>query len=169
MTTSIDRRVLGDPARMRVLASIDFDNPELRRALDRISVRTAQRTGLPVSLVTLVLNTAQMTVGVSGLDNWVTEADGTPIEWSFCANAVISGHPYVIPDAVHSEQAGNPLVTQDRIGSYAGVPVTLGGQIVGAHCIIGPTAHLFTTLQLAELEQAANEIAALFQQFSDLD
>ncbi|AEV86721.1 histidine kinase [Actinoplanes sp. SE50] len=161
---------LAAPERMRVLASIDFDNLDLRTALNRITARTAERTGLPISLATLVFNTSQMTVGATGLDDtWIAAADGTPVEWSFCANMITTGRPYVIPDAHHSEQATNPLVTIDGIGSYAGVPLTVGGQIVGAHCILGTQAHQFTPEQLAELACAAQEITALLQEFSDLD
>ncbi|MBB4743982.1 GAF domain-containing protein [Actinoplanes octamycinicus] len=160
---------LATPARMRVLASIDFDNPQLRAALNRITARTAQRTGLPISLATLVFNTSQMAVGATGLDDtWIAASDGTPVEWSFCATMVTTGQPYVIPDARDSEQATNPLVTVDGIASYAGVPLTVSGQIVGAHCILGTEAHQFTSGHLAELASAAQEITALLQEFSDL-
>ncbi|GAA4609520.1 GAF domain-containing protein [Actinoplanes octamycinicus] len=169
MTQHQQPTILADPERMRVLASIDFDNPALRTALDHITSRTAARTGLPISLATLVFNTAQMTVGSTGLDDtWIAAADGTPVEWSFCANMITTGRPYVIPDAHRSEQATNPLVTIDGIASYAGVPVTVRGQIVGAHCILGTAAHPFTPGQLSELTTAAQEIAALLHEFSDL-
>jgi GAF domain-containing protein len=162
-----DDRLLADPARLRVLAGIDFDNPGLRATLDGIAGRTAARTGLPVSLVTLVLNTAQLNVGTSGLDNWIAVADGTPIEWSFCACAVTTGRPYVIPDTTASEQATNPLVTQDGILSYAGVPITLDGQVVGAHCVLGSAPHRFTDQDLTALEAAATEITTVLEAFSD--
>ena len=170
MPTAADHAgALTDLARLRVLASIDFDNPDLRAALDRIAARTAARTGLPISLVTLVFDTAQMTAGTAGLDgSWIAAADGTPVEWSFCANAVATGRPYVIADAADSEQADNPLVTIDGIASYAGVPITLAGHVVGAHCVIGTTTHRFTGDELAELHTAGNEIAALLQNYSDL-
>ncbi|MEV4281527.1 GAF domain-containing protein [Actinoplanes xinjiangensis] len=159
---------LTDPARIRVLAGIDFDNPDLRAALDRIAARTAARTGLPISLVTLVFDTAQLTAGTAGLDDsWIVAADGTPVEWSFCANTVTTGRPYVIADTADSEQATNPLVTIDGIGSYAGVPITLAGQTVGAHCILGTTTHQFTSDQLAELHTAGQQITTLLQQYSD--
>ncbi|MEU8244173.1 GAF domain-containing protein [Actinoplanes missouriensis] len=171
MTVTDQRdRGLDTAERRRVLASIDFDNPELRAGLDRLTARTAARTGLPISLSTLVFNTSQMVVGSTGLDNsWIIAADGTPVEWSFCATTVTTGRSYAVPDAAHSEQSTNPLVTQDGIASYLGVPVIVRGQIVGAHCILGTEAHRFTPAQLAELNSAAQEIAALLQEFSDLD
>ena len=169
-TTADHDEALTDPHRMRVLASIDFDNPQLRAALDRLAERTAQHTGLPIGLVTLVFDTAQMTAGSAGLDGtWIAAADGTPVEWSFCANAVATGQPYVIDDATTSEQATNPLVTIDGINSYAGVPITVAGQIVGAHCILGTEAHHFTPDQLTHLHTAAHEAACLLHEYSDLE
>ncbi|GIF05055.1 GAF domain-containing protein [Actinoplanes siamensis] len=158
---------LTDPTRIRALASIDFDNPALRAALDKIAQRTAALTGLPVSMVTLVLDTAQLIVGSCGLDDsWMTAAGGTPVEWSFCANTVTTGRPYVLPDTAHSEQAASPLVTVDGMASYAGVPITLAGHIVGAHCVMGLTAQPFTPEQLDQLRGAAAEISDLLRQFS---
>ena len=161
-------QALTDPARLRALAGIDFDNPDLRAALDRITARTAARTGLPISMVTLLLNTAQLIAGSTGLDgSWITTSGGTPVEWSFCATTVTTGQPYLLPDTANSEHARNPLVTIDGAASYAGVPITVAGQIVGAHCIIGVTADAFTTEQVDHLHAAAAEITALLQQFSD--
>jgi GAF domain-containing protein len=162
-------QVLTDPARMRVLASIDFDNPALRAQLDRIAARTAERTGLPISLVTLIFDTAQMIAGSTGLDgSWIITAGGSPIEWSFCATTVTTGRPYLLPDTRNSEHATNPLVTIDGAAAYAGVPITIAGQTVGAHCILGITAQPFTTEQLDHLHAGAAEITALLQEFSDL-
>src|SRR3954465_736793 len=96
---------------MAVLAGIDSDNPELRAKLDEISARTAARLGQPVSLVSLVLDGAQLFVGSFGLQGWQAELGGTPIEWSFCVNTVRSGQPYVVTDArIDALHAANPLV-----------------------------------------------------------
>jgi GAF domain-containing protein len=169
LITTHHPEALTDPARMRVLASIDFDDPTLRSEVDRITARTAARTAMPISMATLVLNTTQLVIGSAGLDNWISTADGTPVEWAFCAKTVTTGQPYVIPDAARSEQAANPLVTIDGIASYAGVPIVVHGHIVGAHCIKGAEPHPFTADQLAEVHAAAQEIAALLHRYSDLD
>ena len=157
---------LDNLARAQVLAGLDLDNPALRRELDAITERTAGRLGLPISLVSFVLDTAQLLGGSHGIDGWIAAAQGTPVEWSFCANAVASGQPYIVPDATaDAQQANNPLVTIDGIRSYAGVPLTLDGQILGAHCIIGTDTHNFTDADLAELRDSADEITALLQNY----
>lgn len=167
MGTSTDHLTkLADPARLRVLASVDLDHPDLRRELDLITARTSQRIGLPIGLVSLVLDTAQFLAGSHGVDGWIAAAQGTPVEWSFCAHAVASGRPYVVTDAANDAvQATNPLVTVDGIRSYAGVPLVLDGQILGAHCVIGDSAHAFSDADLAELTGAAAEIIALLERY----
>ncbi|MEV4283170.1 GAF domain-containing protein [Actinoplanes xinjiangensis] len=157
---------LNDLARMQVLAGLDLDNPALRGQLDTITERTAARLGLPISLVSFVLDTSQFLGGSHGIDGWIAAAQGTPVEWSFCANAVTSGQPYIVPDATtDAQQSSNPLVTVDGIRSYAGVPLILDGQILGAHCIIGTETHTFTDADLAELRDSAEEISALLQDY----
>lgn len=155
---------LDDPPRLRVLAGIDFDDPFLRADLDAITARTAERLGLPISLVTMVLDSVQLIAGAYGIDGWVAAAGGTPVEWSFCAHAVATGRPYVVTNAaVDPVHAGNPLVTIDGIASYAGVPLIVDGQVLGAHCVVGASAHTFTDTDLAELQAATAEVAAALQ------
>lgn len=152
------------PARTRleILADIDLDNPELRRRLDAITSRTASRLGQPVALVSMVLDAAQIFPGSHGLDGWLADLAGTPIEWSFCVNAVESGSAYVVPDAtVDAKQSGNPLVTIDGIRSYAGVPIVVDGAIMGTHCVLGPDPRPFTDADLDELRRGAEEIGEL--------
>ncbi len=161
---------LGDLQRMQVLASIDLDSLGLRQKLDAVTTQTAQRLGLPISLVSLVLDTAQFLAGSHGLDGWIAEAEGTPIEWSFCAHAVASGQPYIVPDAgIDAQQCENPLVTVDGIRSYAGVPVILDGQAIGAHCVIGPDAHTFTDDDLDELRRGTAEIIEILHHYRLID
>ncbi|MEV0895249.1 GAF domain-containing protein [Actinoplanes sp. NPDC049802] len=157
---------LGDPRRMRVLASIDLENADLRDRLDSITERTAQRLGLPISLVTLVLDTAQFLAGSHGVTGWVAESRGTPVEWSFCARAVHRRGPYVIVDAsADPDHATNPMVAFEGVRSYAGVPLELDGQFLGAHCVVGGAAHTFTDDDISELRRAADEIVALLDRY----
>ncbi|WP_229068256.1 GAF domain-containing protein [Actinoplanes sp. DH11] len=154
------------PDRYEILAAIDLDDPELRRHLDRVAARTAERLGQPIALVSMVLDTAQVFPGSYGLTGWLAEMAGTPIEWSFCVNAVRTGAAYVVPDATaDAEQADNPLVTVDGVRSYAGVPIVIDGAVLGAHCVLGRDSHDFTDADLAELRRSAEEISELLQSY----
>ena len=153
-------------ARLQVLAGLDLDDPDLRRQLDAITERTAHRLGMPISLVSFVLDTAQLLAGSHGVDGWIAAAHGTPVEWSFCANAVASGQPYIVPDtSTDAVQSTNPLTVVVGFGSYAGVPLAVDGAVVGAHCVIDTAAHDFTDADLAELRESAAEITALLERY----
>ncbi|GAA1654141.1 GAF domain-containing protein [Actinoplanes couchii] len=149
--------------RLRTVAAIDFDHPGLRAALDQITRHSADRTGLPISLATLVLDTAQLIAGSSGIGGtWLSEANGTPLEWSFCKTVVATGLPYVVADAANDPvQSTNPLVTMGGIRAYAGVPLKVGGEIVGAHCLLSDSIHTFTDVDLSVLSAGAQNIVAV--------
>ncbi|GAA2850870.1 hypothetical protein Acy02nite_34230 [Actinoplanes cyaneus] len=154
------------PDRFEVMANINLDDPELRRRLDDIAHRTADRLGQPIGLVSMVLDTAQFFPGSYGLQGWLDELAGTPIEWSFCVNAVNTGTAYVVSDAsTDVKQSTNPLVTIDGVRSYAGVPIVVDGAILGAHCVLGSDPHNFTDADLAELRRGAEEISEVLRSF----
>ncbi|GIF01386.1 GAF domain-containing protein [Paractinoplanes rishiriensis] len=154
--------MIDDPGRLAVLGRIDLDNPELRRRLNDITERTAARLGQPVSLVSMVLDTAQFFIGEHGLAGWIKDVGGTPVEWSFCANVVRSREKYVVPDAAADDRhATNPLVAVDGFRTYAGAPIVVDGEVLGAHCVLGFGAYTFGDEELEELRHSAEEIAAL--------
>jgi GAF domain-containing protein len=158
--------MIHDIGRLSVLAGIDLDNADLRQRLDAITERTAGRLGQPVCLVSMVLDSAQEFAGAHGLDGWLSDVGGTPVEWSFCSTVVETSEAYVVADAATDpDQSGNPLVGFDGVRSYAGAPVVVDGAVVGAHCVFGFEAHAFTDEDMAELEAAADEIATLLRAY----
>ena len=80
---------------------------------------------------------------------------------------VDTAEPDVVPDAtVDPEQQHNPLVQIDGFTSYAGVPlIDRDGRVLGAHCVLGTSAHTFTDADLAELRAAAGEIMAVLERY----
>jgi len=162
----VEEQQLTDRQRLEVLASIDFDDPELRRQLDSIVERTAGESGFPVSLVTLLSDMTQFLAGSYGVPSWMREAQGTPVEWSFCTDVVASGRAQTIADlARHDRHSINPLVTVDGARSYAGVPLVLDGQVLGAHCVVGTAPHSFTEEEMDALRRGAREVTALLGRF----
>ncbi|WP_432570976.1 GAF domain-containing protein [Kineococcus sp. SYSU DK005] len=157
---------LADFDRLAAVAGYDLDDPDLRRRLDELSVRTATALGQPVSMVSLVLDTAHLVAGSTPLPGWGADVEGVPVEWSFCANAVVTSAPYVVADAARDPlQHDNPLVTLDGVACYAGVPlVTPEGHTVGAHCVFGAVPHEFTTAEIDHLRTAAAEAVAVLEE-----
>jgi GAF domain-containing protein len=154
-----------DIDRLREIAQVDLDDERLRARLQEVTAQTCRELDLPISLVTLVLDSSQLIAASTGVAGWIAAAGGTPVEWSFCANAVASGRAYVVPDAVSDPgQCDNPLVTLDGIASYAGVPlVSDSGRIWGAHCVIGTRPRTFTGTDLAVLERGAAQTMAILR------
>lgn len=166
-TASPHQESLAALGRLRVLADIDYDDPRLRAQLDAIAERTALRLGQPIGLISLVTDLAQFFPGKYGLDgSWLGDVDGTPAEWAFCGRMVDTRAPYVVPDAEKdADQSSNPLVTHDGIRAYAGVPIVVDGEVLGAHCVLGRSPRDFTAEEVAELERAAAEIVALLEEY----
>ncbi|KHD73619.1 hypothetical protein MB27_34000 [Actinoplanes utahensis] len=160
--------VINAADRIRVLATIDPDDPLLRAELDALAEDTAQRTGMPTSMASLVLGMAQHAAGSYGLTGILALAGGTPIEWALCARTVTSGKPYIIPDATrHPVESRNPLVTMGGLRAYAGYPATVAGHVVGAICVLTDTPHHFTDDQLTTLHQAADSMTDILQRHRD--
>ena len=153
--------------RLVELTQYDLDAPGLRAELDDITRHTAEELGQPVSLVTIVLDRAQLFLGRHGLEGWADEAGGTPAEWAFCAEMVRTGRPYVMPDAtVDPLHHDNPLVTEVGVRSYAGAPlVTDNGQVLGGHCVVGLEPHEYSEHDLAVLREAADHVMEALERY----
>ena len=152
-----DEDAVQDLGRLAEIADLDLFSPEVQAKLDVFARRAAERFSLPVGLVSIVLDSSQYFAGRHGLDGWLDEAEGTPVEWSFCANTVRDRAQYVVEDAsADDRQSANPLVTQDGVRAYAGTPLTTSkGFVLGSYCVLGDTPREFTNDELAELQQMA--------------
>jgi GAF domain-containing protein len=151
---------LGDPDRMRHIAAYDIFHPDLRDQLDSIATRSAHRLHAPVSLVSILLDSAQLIIGRHGLPDTGDDLQGTPAEWAMCTHTVLAGSPFCLSDATADAQhADNPLLATAGLRSYAGVPLLDdSGHVLGAHCVLDATARNFTEEDIAVLTEGATEI-----------
>ncbi|MEO3935718.1 GAF domain-containing protein [Dermatophilaceae bacterium Soc4.6] len=150
-----------DVARLTEVGRYDFDAPALKSALAKLAREAAEMVDLPIGLVSIVLGRAQFFAGSFGLDGtWMGDAGGSAVEWSFCANAVRSGEPYVVEDAAADPlQHDNPLVLLDGVRSYLGAPlISPSGQVLGTCCTIGHTRREFTASEVAALQELSARI-----------
>ena len=163
MTGSIDdaaaRAGREDEGRLREIVELDLLSPGVDDILQATVVEAAGRLGLPQAMVTVVLDQAQFFAAHHGLDGWMAEARGTPVEWSFCALAVASGEPFVVEDATtHPLTHDNPLVAHEGIRCYAGIPlVSTRGHALGTLCVIGKESRTFTGADLDALRELATK------------
>lgn len=144
--------LLADPERDALVESFGGPNVELAAVADLV----ARGLGTPMALVTLMSSVSQRFVGQSGLPTDLALALETPRSWSFCQHAVTAGSPLVIEDAAgHPLLGSTPLVKMNLIRAYAGVPIEVGGVVVGTVCALSNAPHHFDEKDLATLELAA--------------
>lgn len=145
---------LKEIARLK-LASVDRDP-----FLHELVKDTSEKMHLPTVVVSVVLNDAQHFVASHGLGGWLLNAGGTPVEWSFCRFVVKDKKPFVVPNAAqHPRVKDSPLVTQEGIRCYAGVPlVTDRGHVVGTLCVAGSEQHEFKPTELETLHAIAKRV-----------
>ncbi len=157
---------VADPARLDEIAELGLLSEERDEVLESIARMAAERLGLPIGLVSIVLSEAQVFAAAHGVGGWIEEANGTPVEWSFCANSVRTGAPFVVEDATtHPLVRDNPLVGQDGIRCYAGIPlVSSRGHILGNLCVIGTEERTFDAGEMEILRDLAAAAVARIEE-----
>ena len=149
-----------DPERLQEIFDLDLTSSELDEQIQQLLEELAAEMNLPIALVSIVLGEAQYFLGMHGLDGWLKEVRGTPLEWSFCKNIVLSDKAFVVEDASeHHAVKDNPLVTLEGIRCYAGVPLrTSNGHVLGSLCVIGDQDRTFQAQELTRLEELATAV-----------
>ena len=149
-----------DAARLQEIADLGLLSPDVDPILTDVAARAAAQLGLPVSLVSVVLDEALQVAAAHGIDGlWLDEAGGHPVEWSFCATSVRTRDAFVVESASeHPEHRSNPLVTQDGVRCYAGVPlISSRGFVLGNLCVVGLEERTFAESDMARLRGLAAE------------
>jgi GAF domain-containing protein len=159
-------QTLDAAARLQEIADLRLNDSDIDDIFSEITAEAAAHFGLPVALVSIVLDQAQYFLGSHGLDGWMATTRGTPAEWSFCQHVVRNRAPFVVDDAqTHPLMQESPLVRMEGIRCYAGVPlVTSTGQVIGSFCVQGPDARSFTEDDLAQLHRYAEQVMTRIEQ-----
>lgn len=151
--TRVEPDPLKDLDRLREIAELDLDSPEVDEILESIIREAAEHLDLPIGVVSIVLDEAQYFKAMFGVDGWVGASRGTPVEWSFCRNVVINKSEFVVENALEDEtMKDSPLVHNEGIRCYAGIPmVTSRGNVVGSFCVKGREERHFSERDLEAL------------------
>jgi GAF domain-containing protein len=151
---------LYDADRLQEIADLDLLSPNVDPILRDVAEQAAARLGMPVSLVSVVLDEALHVAGSHGIDGlWLGETRGHPVEWSFCATSVRTRDAFVVESATtHPQHHDNPLVTVDGVRCYAGVPlISSRGHVLGNLCVVGLEERTFAEEDLRALRDLAGE------------
>jgi GAF domain-containing protein len=151
---------LYDVDRLQEIADLDLLSAEVDPILRDVASQAAERLGLPVSLISVVLDEALHVAGSHGIDGlWLGETRGHPVEWSFCATSVRTRDAFVVESATtHATHRTNPLVTMDGVRCYAGVPmISSRGHVLGNLCVVGLEERSFAEEEIEVLRELARE------------
>lgn len=156
----MDTNPIKDKNRIEEIARLRLHEDQVDDLLQSYAQKAADEFDLPMGLVSIVLDDAQKFAAAHGLGGWLKEVNGTPLEWSFCANSVDSRRPFIVEDAsLHRTVKDNPMVTQDGVKCYAGAPmITHNGYVIGNFCVIGTDKRSFTGAEISKLKKYAAEI-----------
>ena len=137
MTDALVSRIL-DPERLAALeraAILDTASEEGFDALTRLACAVCRA---PVALVSLVDKDRQFFKSCIGLPEPYSSTRETPLTYSFCKHAVMSGKALIIEDAsAHPLVRDNPAIAHLGIMAYAGIPLrTREGHVLGTLCVI---------------------------------
>ena len=129
-------------------ALLILDTPPEQR-FDRITAFAASEFDVPIALISLVDENRQWFKSTFGLDVCATSRD-----LAFCAHALHSTEPLIVPDALEDERFfDNPAVTgAPHVRFYTGAPLVLpSGLIAGTLCIIDTQPRQLDATDLAIL------------------
>ena len=145
-----------EQGRLQVLRQYEILDTPPEDRFDTIVSRAARQFDAPIALFTLIDEDRQWFKSRIGLDLHETDRAS-----SFCAHAIAIDTPLVVEDASKNDLfASNPLVVgHPGISFYAGVPVrALGGEPLGALCVIDTSPRSFAWEDLRLLEELAGQI-----------
>jgi len=155
-----------DAERLQEIVDLGLLSPEPDAILKEIAAEAAARLHMPISTVTVVLDEAQFFAARHGVEGWMAESLGTPVEWSFCAHSVANREPFVVNDATtHPLVSHMPIVEHDKVVCYAGFPlISSRGHALGTLCVIGHEPHTFSDEELGILRSLADRAVARIEE-----
>jgi GAF domain-containing protein len=165
-----DTDPIHDADRLAEIVELDLLDTDVDPILQDVAARAAAGLGMPVSLVSVVLDEALHVAASHGIDGlWLGETRGHPVEWSFCATSVRTRAPFVVENAeTHPYHRTNPLVLQDGVRCYAGVPlISSRGFVLGNLCVVGLEQRSFSDDELVFLRILAAEAVQRIEQRRD--
>lgn len=148
--SSIENRIkaLHEYGILDTLPEKDFDD------ITRIA---SEICGTPISLISLLDTNRQWFKSSLGI-----QASETPIEFSFCAHAVVKPNEImVVPNSLEDDRfKDNPYVTgEPHVVFYAGIPlVNPDGIAMGTLCVVDNKVGSLNEKQIASLKALANQV-----------
>ncbi|MEM8640475.1 MAG: EAL domain-containing protein [Cyanobacteria bacterium P01_G01_bin.54] len=145
-----------EPERLLALQRYAILDTPTEAGFDDLAALAAQVCGTPIALISLIDADRQWCKAQVGLDIAQTRR-----ELSFCAHAVVSTAPLIVPDTRQDPRfAKNPLVIgEPQIRFYAGAPlVTADHHVVGTLCVLAREPRSLSSHQIKLLQALSHQV-----------
>ena len=153
--------VAPDANRLQVLRSTQLLDSAPEPAFDRLTRLAAHLTGAPIALVSLVDDRRQFFKSSFGLKEPLATQRGTALSHSFCRHVAHDRAPLVVADArEHSALRDNPVIRDHNVIAYAGVPLVIDEEAIGALCVIDDKPHVWHADSIRVLEDLAASVVS---------
>jgi GAF domain-containing protein len=124
---------------------------------DRFTRLAAHICNAPVALLTLVDHDRQFFMSSVGLNEPWQSLRETPLTLSFCKHAVARKAPLIIPDTTKDPVfKDSPAARELAVVAYAGMPLTVYGETLGAFCVIDHEPRAWSAQDLQMLDDLAS-------------
>ena len=147
--------------RLRMLEATGLLDSAPEEAFDRLTRLATSLLRTPVALVSLVDARRQFFKSALGLKEPWASRRGTPLTHSFCQYATRSGTALVVGDAREDAELRENLAIRDlNVVAYAGIPLVVGGEAIGAFCVIDDKPHSWTGEEVRLLADLAASVVS---------
>ncbi|MEV4346200.1 GAF domain-containing protein [Actinoplanes sp. NPDC049596] len=150
-----------DIDRLLDVARLGLDREQPRPFLQRVVDEVAEALHAPIAVADVLLDDVQVFAALHGpAPQWLLDAGGTPIEWSFCRPFLTERRPRIVRDLREDPRwSDNPLVTGEGARAYIGVPlISRRGHVLGGLCALDLAPRDFAGESIGMLERRAAEI-----------
>ncbi len=148
--------ILKDPARLAALRAMCVDGVPSGPVFDRMTRLAARLLDAPVAIGTIVDFDRQILASAFDPEDRYVTGNEAGIEYSFCQYTVATASAFAVNDTRKLPiLAGSPAVTENGVLAYAGIPLMVGGQALGALCVLDYVPRQWTAEQIELLEDLA--------------
>jgi len=149
---------LDDPFRLAefrppILGSVD--DHVLRECVER----AAKRAEAPIAMVSFVMKRIYLFRAAVGLPPELLVTRAASRNRSFCQFVVKAEAPFIVTDAESDARVPRHILDVYPIGAYAGVPIRVGGHVLGSLCVADAVPRRWRLDLVGEMRELAERVS----------
>jgi len=126
--------------------------------------KAAELAEAPMSLVTFVMSKIQLFRAAVGLPPELDATRATSRCDSFCQFVVMAEAPFIVTNAKSDKRVPQAMVETYGLAAYLGVPIHVGGQVLGSLCVADGKERHWRPELVDELSALASRVSARLQE-----